>query len=118
MRRRPLDGDPVAASKEVPLAQLRTPRESGWRTIRRVAPFLWPEGERRLRWRVVAAMVALLVAKLATVATPWFFKAAVDGLAPEDGAVHTGFLLAAGPVALTIAYGTIRLAGARIHPAP
>jgi ATP-binding cassette subfamily B protein len=57
-------------------------------------------------------MVALLVAKLATVATPWFFKAAVDGLTPEDGAARVGFLLAAGPVALTIAYGAMRLAGA------
>lgn len=110
MRQRPLGGDP--ASKDAPLAEPQTSRESGWRTIRRVAPFLWPEGEPGLRWRVVAAMIALFVAKLATVATPWFFKAAVDGLAPEDGAARTGFLLAAGPVALTIAYGTIRLAGA------
>ncbi len=89
-----------------------TSRESGWRTIRRVVPFLWPADARELRWRVVAAMVALLAAKLATVATPWFFKAAVDGLAPEGGAVSTGFLLAAGPVALTVAYGAMRLAGA------
>jgi ABC-type transport system involved in Fe-S cluster assembly fused permease/ATPase subunit len=89
-----------------------TSRESGWRTIRRVAPFLWPRDEPGLRWRVVAAMVALLVAKLATVATPWFFKAAVDGLAPEGGAARTGLLIAAGPVALTLAYGTMRLAGA------
>ena len=48
-------------------------RESGWRTIRRVTPFLWPKGEPGLRVRVVLAMVALLVAKLATVASPWFF---------------------------------------------
>jgi len=90
-----------------------TPRESGWRTIRRVAPFLWPEDAPDLRLRVVAAMVALLAAKLATVATPWFFKAAVDGLAPEAGAAQSaGFLLAAGPVALTVAYGVMRLAGA------
>jgi len=89
-----------------------TSRESGWRTIRRVAPFLWPEGEPGLRWRVVAAMVALLVAKLATVATPWFFKEAVDRLAPAAADARTGFLLAAGPIALTLAYGAMRLAGA------
>ena len=93
-------------------ANPETSRESGWRTIRRVTPFLWPDDEPDLRRRVVAAMVALLLAKLATVATPWFFKAAVDGLAPGSGAAQTGFLLAAGPVAMTVAYGTMRLAGA------
>ncbi len=92
--------------------QPETSRESGWRTIRRVAPFLWPVGAPDLRRRVVLAMVALLVAKLATVATPWFFKAAVDGLAPGAPAAQTGFLLVAGPVALTVAYGVMRLAGA------
>ena len=94
------------------MAAPETSRESGWRTISRVAPFLWPEDAPGLRARVVVAMVALLVAKLTTVATPWFFKAAVDGLAPEDAAAHPAFLLAAGPVALTLGYGLMRLAGA------
>jgi ATP-binding cassette subfamily B protein len=88
-----------------------TSRESGWRTIRRVVPFLWPKDDRGLRLRVAVALTALLLAKLATVATPWFFKAAVDRLAPEGGAASTSFLLAAGPVALTVFYGLMRLAG-------
>ena len=46
--------------------------------------------------RVVAAMAALVVSKLATVVTPFFFKEAVDGLAPADPAAQAGFLLVAG----------------------
>jgi ABC-type transport system involved in Fe-S cluster assembly fused permease/ATPase subunit len=88
-----------------------TAAASGWRTIRRVAPYLWPPGERELRLRVVAAMAALVLGRLASVVTPFFFKAAVDGLAPADPAAQVGYLVAAGPVALTLFYGLMRLAG-------
>ena len=84
---------------------------SGLRTIRRVAPYLWPPGDRAVRARVVAAMAALVVSKLATVVTPFFFKEAVDGLAPSEPSAQAGFLLVAGPVALTVFYGLMRLAG-------
>jgi ABC-type transport system involved in Fe-S cluster assembly fused permease/ATPase subunit len=86
-------------------------RASGWRTIRRVTPFLWPEDHPESRRRVTLALAALLVAKLATVATPYLFKLAVDGLAPEGEATSLGWLVAAGPVALTVFYGVMRLAG-------
>ena len=84
---------------------------SGWRTVRRVSPYLWPEDAPDLRRRVVLAMVALTLGKLATVVTPFFFKAAVDGLAPTDPKAQVGYLVAAGPVALTLFYGLMRLAG-------
>jgi ATP-binding cassette subfamily B protein len=84
---------------------------SGWRTVRRIAPFLWPKGDADARRRVAAALLALVLAKLATVATPALFKAAVDALAPAGGA-SPAWYLAAGPVALTIAYGALRFAGA------
>ena len=86
-------------------------RASGWRTIRRVAPYLWPAGDREVKVRVVAAMAALVLGRLAAVVTPFFFKAAVDGLAPADPAAQAGYLVAAGPVALTLFYGLMRLAG-------
>ena len=88
-----------------------TSRASGWRTIRRVAPYLWPEDAPELRRRVVLALAALLLAKAATVVTPFFFKAAVDALAPVIRAKQMGYLVAAGPVALTLFYGLMRLAG-------
>ena len=79
-------------------------RRSGLRTIRKVAPYLWPDGEPWVKRRVVVALALLLVAKLVAVATPLFYKGAVDALA-EDGVP----MLALGAVGLTVAYGAARL---------
>ena len=98
-----------------PIAE--TSGASAWRTIRRVSPYLWPPGEPGLRARVVLALVALLASKLATVATPAIFKAAVDALAPATPAAKVGFLVAAGPVALTLFYGVARLRGRGLRAA-
>src|SRR5690606_12364850 len=84
---------------------------NGWRTIRKVSPYLWPAGDRGGRIRVVLALLALILAKVATVATPFFFKAAVDALAPEAGAGQTAWLLGAGAIGATLAYGVLRFAG-------
>ncbi|MCB1389867.1 MAG: metal ABC transporter permease, partial [Rhodobacteraceae bacterium] len=83
------------------------PRASGWATIARVAPYLWPEGERGFRVRVVLAMLALLASKLIAVGTPLLYKAAVDALAPSE--LDAGWLVGIGAVGLTIAYGVARL---------
>ncbi|CAN5709853.1 ABC transporter ATP-binding protein/permease [soil metagenome] len=86
-------------------------KRRGRRTIRRVAPYLWPEGQPEARLRVVLSMLALFLAKVATVATPLLFREAVDMLAPEEGADPAAFLLLAGPLGLVAAYGGMRLAG-------
>ena len=77
------------------------------RVIRRVAPYLWPKGDAGARIRVVIALGALLLAKLATVITPVFYMWAVDGLA-EDAPLAEVWWLA--PVFLVIAYGVARVA--------
>lgn len=82
-------------------------RRSGWRTIRKVAPYLWPEEPRALRVRVVLALVALLLSKVVAVSTPFFYKEAVDALTGD--ASDPGWLLGAGAVGLTVAYGFARL---------
>ncbi len=87
------------------------PEASGWSTVRKVSPYLWPDDQPWVKRRVVLALLALVVAKVATVITPFFFRGAVDGLAPADPAAQGEFLLIAGPVALTIFYGLMRLAG-------
>jgi ATP-binding cassette subfamily B protein len=76
------------------------------RTLRRVLPDLWPRDRADLRLRVAVAMALLVLAKLATIVTPFFYKAAVDGLAPGtmDAAVVA-------PVLLVVAYGVTRLMG-------
>jgi len=40
----------------------REERRSGLRTIRRVIPYLWPDGQAWVKRRVVIAMALLLVA--------------------------------------------------------
>ncbi|ETX16496.1 metal ABC transporter permease [Roseivivax halodurans JCM 10272] len=82
-------------------------RRSGLRTIRRVAPYLWPEGEPWVKRRVVLSLALLVLAKLIAVGTPLFYKAAVDAL--TEGEVTPAWALGAGAVALTVAYGMARL---------
>ena len=85
----------------------REARRSGWRTIRKVLPYLWPEGQGWVKRRVVLAMIALFVAKLVAVANPFFYKAAVDTLSGVSE--NPAWALGAGAIGLTVAYGVARL---------
>jgi len=76
------------------------------RTLMRVVPYLWPEGETWARRRVVLALVALVAAKAVSFATPIFYKFAVDALAGPTPDAAT--MLGLGAVALTVAYGVAR----------
>ena len=88
-------------------ADSHQPNASGWHTIQRVLPYLWPAGEAWVKRRVVLALLLLLAAKVVSVATPFFYKAAVDALAGE--APSAALLLALSAVGLTVAYGVARL---------
>ncbi len=70
-------------------------------------PYLWPEGEVWIKRRVVISLAVLVLAKLVTVATPVFFKAAVDKLSGEG--TDAAWMLGAGAIGLTVAYGVARL---------
>ena len=76
-------------------------------------PYIWPADRRDLKLRVVGAMVLLLAAKLATMAVPFTFKWATDALAGGGSAplAASDWLLwaLAAPVAMTIAYGGMRI---------
>ena len=74
--------------------------------VRRVAPYLWPEDQFWVKWRVVVALAVLVVAKVIAVGTPFLYKAAVDSLTPET--VTPAWALGAGAVALTVVYGLAR----------
>ena len=76
-------------------------------TIRRVIPYLWPAGHPRIKARVVLAMLALILSKLVAVATPFLYKGAVDLLSGD--APSQAWMLGAGAVGLTVAYGMARL---------
>ncbi len=85
-------------------------RRSGWRTIKAVAPYLWPADRREIRFRVVLALLALATAKVVTVGTPLIYKSAVDTLAGQ-GHENPLLLLGIGAVGLTLAYGGARILG-------
>jgi len=77
-----------------------------WAIIKDLLPYLWPPGRPDLKLRVVIAMAALLLSKIVTVATPYFFKYATDGLNAKGG----GTAIALGlPLAMVLAYGIGRV---------
>ena len=80
-------------------------RRSGWRTIRKVGPYLWPQAHPWVKKRVMVSLVMLLVARLISVYTPFLYSKAVDVLAGE--ASPSGMLML-GAVGLTVAYGAAR----------
>ncbi len=71
-------------------------------------PYLWPADQTWVKRRVVIALLALLIAKVVTVANPFFYKAAVDALSGE-GQTDAAWTLGFGAVGLTVAYGVARL---------
>ena len=81
--------------------------KNGWRTIKRVAPYLWPEDQSWVKRRVVIALVMLLASKVVSVLTPFLYKGAVDVLSGE--ATGEAWALAIGAVGLTLAYGIARI---------
>lgn len=65
-----------------------------WQTVRTLFPYLW-----QYRFRVVAALLCLVAAKLANVGVPLVFKDMIDGLSGEVLAL---------PVMLLALYGALR----------
>jgi ATP-binding cassette subfamily B protein len=71
-------------------------RQSEWRVLPRLAPYLW-----EFKWRVLAALALLVAAKLANVAVPLVLKRIVDALDPQTAVLAV-------PLALLAAYGLLR----------
>ena len=95
--------------RKTPITTAEIDRKSGMRTIRKVAPYLWPSDKPSIKVRVVLALVVLVLARVISVATPFYYKAAVDALAPVVETTPPAILLVTGAVGLTIAYGALRL---------
>jgi len=83
-------------------------RRQSRETIRKVIPYLWPKGQGWVKRRVVLSMFLLVFAKVISVLTPFFYKAAVDALT-GDGAASPAWMLGVGAVGLTVAYGMAKL---------
>ena len=76
------------------------------KTFKLLLPYLWPSNRRDLRLRVSFAVIALVLAKIASVATPLVLGASVNSLTEVSTGVNL-FMLA--PVALIIGYGVTKI---------
>ena len=81
--------------------------------LRELLPYAWPANRPDLRFRVVIALGALILAKTVTLAVPIAYKAVIDILAgettPGEAATLSAFGLAAVPAMLIVAYGVGRV---------
>ena len=81
--------------------------------LRELLPYVWPADRPDLRWRVVFALAALVVAKAITLAVPIAYKTIVDLLTGEASAGEVAGLSALGfaavPAMLIVAYGVGRV---------
>ncbi|MCS0496351.1 ABC transporter ATP-binding protein/permease [Ancylobacter sp. MQZ15Z-1] len=88
------------------------PRGSLLVALKGLWPYLWPADRADLRARVAWGLLLLVLAKIATMATPFFFKWATDAVADSEGArISTDAIawLIAAPLMLTLAYGFARV---------
>jgi ATP-binding cassette subfamily B protein len=72
-------------------------------TVRNLWPYMWPHGRSDLKLRVVLAIGALLVSKVATTLIPFAYKGIIDSLdgSTPDSALVLGVAV---PIALLVAY--------------
>ena len=94
MRRTPPSSVPLPADAKA------TPRND-WATLRTLFPYLWV-----YKWRVLAALAALVGAKLANVGVPLVLKQLIDQLAIDPKDPHALLVL---PLGALVAYGLLRL---------
>ena len=76
------------------------------KTFKLLLPYLWPKKRSDLRTRVSFAVVALVLAKIASVSTPLVLGGAVNSLTKLSAGINLFMLV---PVALIIAYGVARI---------
>ena len=76
------------------------------KTFKLLLPYLWPKKRSDLRTRVSFAVVALVLAKIASVSTPLVLGGAVNSLTKLSAGINLFMLV---PVALIIAYGAARI---------
>ena len=76
----------MAAAGEADKHPTVSAEESGlWPTIRNLWGYMWPKDRPDLKWRVVLAIGALLISKVATTLVPFAYKGIVDSLDTGSG---------------------------------
>jgi ATP-binding cassette, subfamily B, heavy metal transporter len=75
--------------------------------LRKLWPYIWPSGRRDLMLRIYVSLAFLLSAKIITIAVPYSFKWATDALSSPARVSLSSVI--AGPLALTLLYGGLRI---------
>ncbi len=76
------------------------------KTFKLLLPYLWPNTRKDLRLRVSFAVIALVLAKIASVVTPLVLGASVNSLTELSSGINLFMLV---PVALIVGYGIARI---------
>jgi ABC-type transport system involved in Fe-S cluster assembly fused permease/ATPase subunit len=76
------------------------------KTFKLLLPYLWPKKRNDLKTRVSFAVVALVLAKIASVSTPLVLGGAVNSLTELSSGINLFMLV---PVALIVGYGAARI---------
>jgi ABC-type transport system involved in Fe-S cluster assembly fused permease/ATPase subunit len=76
------------------------------KTFKLLLPYLWPKKRRDLKTRVSFAVIALVLAKIASVTTPLVLGASVNSLTELSSGINLFMLV---PVALIVGYGIARI---------
>lgn len=81
-----------------------------WTVLRELWPYVWPSRRADLKIRILISFILLILAKLATIGMPYAFKWATDALTDLSKGVEVSPGLIAGPIAMTVLYGALRVA--------
>jgi len=97
----------AAGSQSTPFKAVSADEGSTLTTLGNLWPFIWPSNRPDLKQRVLLAIFVLVIAKIVTVLSPYFFAWATDALTGEGDAGLPAFLVA--PVMLVLAYNAARV---------
>ncbi len=89
------------SSMNAPTPAATSAPRSDWRTLARLLPYLW-----QYKWRVAAALLFVIGAKVANVGVPVLLKDLVDSLTIKPGDPAAVLVV---PASLLLAYGGLRL---------
>ena len=78
-------------------------------TIRNLWAYMWPAGRSDLKFRVILAAGALLLAKVATTLAPFAYKAVIDSLGASGASTEVIWGIAV-PILFVVAYGIANVA--------